>query len=189
MEARILYFDTPGQANTDLTLQAARRRAEELGIRQIVFASTHGYTARRAHEVFAGLDVDLVAVSICAGFAEEGWTMTPAERAEVEALGIRVLTCLHALADDVSDALGLAPNRIVRETLYRFCQGMKVAVEVAIMAADAGLLDVSQEAIAIAGTGDGADTALVVKPAYARKFGELEIREILAKPRIPAETA
>lgn len=183
MEATILYFETPGEENTTATLQAARRRAEELHIRQIVLASTHGYTARRAHEVFSGLDVDLIAVSICPGFEEEGWTMTPAERAEVEALGIRVLTCLHSLGDDVSSALGPAPNQIVRETLYRFCQGMKVAVEVAIMAADAGLLDPTQEAIAIAGTGEGADTAIVVKPAHARKFQHLEIREILAKPR------
>ena len=71
----------------------------------------------------------------------------------------------------------------MRETLYRFCQGMKVAVEVALMAADADLLDMSQEIIAIAGTGEGADTAIVLKPAYARKFKKIEIREILAKPR------
>jgi hypothetical protein len=183
MERTILYFDTPGQANTDATLRAARRRAQELGIRQVVVASTHGYTAQHAREVFSGLDVDLIAVSICAGFEEEGWTMTAAERAGLEALGITVLTCLHALGDDVSHAFGPAPNKVVRETLYRFCQGMKVAVEVAVMAADAGLLDPGREAIAIAGTGEGADTAIVVKPAYARKFQELEIREILAKPR------
>jgi hypothetical protein len=184
MERTILYFETSGKENTDATLRAARRRAEELGIRQIVLASTHGYTAKRASEILQGLDVKIIAVSICAAFDEEGWTMTPAERAEVEALGIRVLTCLHSLGDDVSEAFtDSAPNRIVRETLYRFCQGMKVAVEVALMAADAGLLDVSQEAIAVAGTGDGADTAIVIKPAYPRKFTELEIREILAKPR------
>ena len=60
---------------------------------------------------------------------------------------------------------------------------MKVAVEVTVMAADAGLLDMTREVIAIAGTDEGADTALVLVPAYARKFKELEIREILAKPR------
>ena len=58
-----------------------------------------------------------------------------------------------------------------------------MAVEVAIMAADAGVLDMAQEVIAVAGTDEGADTALVLKPAYALKFKELEIREILAKPR------
>ena len=184
MEGQILYFETPGKANTDRTLQAARRRAQALGIRQVVVASTHGYTARRAHDIFQDLDVEIIAVSICAGFDDVGWTMSPEERREVEALGVKVLTTLHALGDDVSEAMGgPAPNRVVRETLYRFCQGMKVAVEVAVMAADAGLLDMSSEVIAIAGTGEGADTALVLKPAYARAFKDLEIREILAKPR------
>jgi len=99
-------------------------------------------------------------------------------------LGILVLTATHTLGDDVNAAFTpAAPNAIVRETLYTFCQGMKVAVEVALMAADAGLLDMAQEVIAIAGTGNGADTAIVLQPAYSRKFQQLQIREILAKPR------
>jgi hypothetical protein len=184
MEGKILYFDTPGKINTDSTLMAVRRRAEELKIKQIVLASTHGYTARRAAEVFQGREVDIIAVSICAGFDEEGWTMTRREREELEGRGIKVITGLHSLGDDVSGAfMESAPNRVVRETLYRFCQGMKVAVEVSLMAADAGVLDVSCEVIAVGGTNEGADTAIVLKPAYTRRFKDIEIREIIAKPR------
>jgi hypothetical protein len=62
---------------------------------------------------------------------------------------------------------------------------MKVAVECILMAADAGLLDMDQEVIGIAGTDRGADTAIVCKPAYPRAFLALEILEVLAKPRIP----
>ena len=51
------------------------------------------------------------------------------------------------------------------------------------MAAENGAIDVDGEVIAIAGTDDGADTAVVIKPAYARDFLNLEIREILAMPR------
>jgi uncharacterized protein len=184
MEGRILYFEKGGKANTDATLAIVRERVEALGIRQVVVASTHGYTAKRASVALEGLDVEIIAVTICAGFDDVGWTMTDEERASVEALGVTVLTCMHALGDDVSEAFtDAAPNRIVRETLYRFSQGMKVAVEVALMAADAGLLDMSQEIVAVAGTGEGADTALVLKPAYPRKFKQLDIREILAMPR------
>ena len=184
MDERILYFEAPGKANTDATLRAARQRATALGIDQLVVASTHGFTARRARKIFEGLEVGIVAVSISAGFDDEGWTMTPQERAELEGMGITVLTCTHSLGDDVNEGLGIhTPNRVVRETLYRFCQGMKVAVEVALMAADAGLLDPDKEAVAIAGSGEGADTAIIVKPACTRKFRELEVREILAKPR------
>ena len=184
MESKILYFETPGIDNTDATLSIARERAEALGIRQIVVASSHGYTAKRAKAIFAERDVQIIAVTICGGYQKEGWVMTSEERAELEALGITVLTSLHTLGDDVNDAFaGSPPNRIVRETLYRFCQGMKVAVEVALMAADADLLDMGREIVAIAGSGEGADTAIVLKPAYARKFKKLQIREILAKPR------
>jgi hypothetical protein len=184
MELKTLVFEKPGVANTDATLQIARERAEALGIRQIVVASSHGYTAKRAKEIFDGLDANIIAVTICAGFADKGWTMTPDERAEVEALGVAVLTSIHALGDDVSEVFTPNPaNKVVRETLYRFGQGMKVAVEVAIMAADADLLDLGQEAIAIAGTDEGADTALVVRPACALHFKRFRIREILAKPR------
>ena len=184
MEGKILYFETPGKANTDATLRFVRQRLEALDIRQVVLASSHGYTAKQAVAIFDGLDVEIIAVSICAGFEDQGWTMSSAERAALEALGVTVLTSIHALGDDVSEAFTrAAPNRIVRETLYRFCQGMKVAVEVALMAADAGLLDLSREVIAVAGTDEGADTALVLKPACPRRFKDLEIREILAKPR------
>ena len=41
-----------------------------------------------------------------------------------------------------------------------------------------------QEVIAIAGTDEGADTAIVCWPAYPRTFHKLEIREVLAKPRV-----
>jgi len=184
MEKKVLYFDRPGKANTDATLRLVRERAEELDIRQVVVASTHGHTARRARSILGDLGVKIVAVSICAGFEEEGWTMSPEERKALEEMGVTVLTTIHALGDDVNDAFsGDTPNRVVRETLYRFCQGMKVAVEVALMAADAGIIDTSREVISVGGTSEGADTAIVLKPAFPRKFKELEIREILAKPR------
>ena len=184
MEAKTLYFDRPGKANTEATLQIARERAAALGIKQLVVATSHGYTAKHAQAVFAGLDVRIVAVTISAAFADQGWVMTPAERAELEALGITVLTSIHALGDDVSEVFTPNPaNKIVRETLYLFSQGTKVAVEVVLMAADADLLDLSQEVIAIAGTSEGADTALVVRPSCAFRFKKFRIREILAKPR------
>jgi hypothetical protein len=188
VETRTLLFEKSGPGNTAATLEAALRRARELGIAQVVVASSHGGTALEAHKVFAGV-ARVVAVAISAGYANMGWSMTAGERSKLERAGVPVLTGLHALGDDVNDALGfVAPNRVVRTTLYRFCQGMKVAVEVVLMAAEAGLLDMEQEAVAIAGTGSGADTAIVVKPAFCRNFEDFEIREVLAKPRAASDT-
>jgi hypothetical protein len=190
MELTTLVFEKAGKQNTDATLRITKERALALGIKQIVVASSHGYTARKAHALFASAGIQVIAVSICHSWESEGWVMSAEERAGLEELGVIVHTGIHALGDGVGSAFsekfgGRAPEEIVRDTLYRFSQGMKVAVECLLMVADAGLLDMGQEVIAIAGTSDGADTAIVCKPAYPRTFHKLEIREVLAKPRIP----
>jgi len=186
----IVYFEKAGPENTSETLKLAKERADELGIKDIVIASSHGGTALKATEFFDPKENNVVAVTICESFKDLGWTMKPEEREKLESKGIRVLTCIHALGDNVGSAFtekhgGITPERVVRETLYRFCQGMKVAVEIVLMAADAGLIPVDREVIAIAGTDEGADTAIVVQPTYPRKFHELKIKEIIAKLREP----
>ena len=40
-----------------------------------------------------------------------------------------------------------------------------------------------RDVIAIAGSGRGADTAVVVKPAYSHNLFDVVVREIIAKPR------
>ena len=189
MELETLVFEKTGEHNTDATLQIAKKRAVILGIEQVVVASSHGYTARKAHALFAPEGIKVIAVSICHSWKSEGWVMSAEEKAELEKLGVIVHTGIHALGDGIGSAFsekygGRAPEEIVRDTLYRFSQGMKVAVECILMAADAGLLDMQQEVIGIAGTDSGADTAIVCKPAYPRTFHQLEIREVLAKPRV-----
>ena len=190
MELKTLVFEKAGPHNTQATLQIARERALALGTTQVVVASSHGDTARVAQALFAPEGVQVFAVSICHSWESEGWVMSAETKAELAELGVVVHTGIHALGDGVGSAFsekygGRMPEEIVRDTLYRFSQGMKVAVECVLMAADAGLLDMSREVIAIAGTDSGADTAIVCKPAYPRTFHTLEIREVLAKPRIP----
>jgi hypothetical protein len=189
MELKTLVFEQAGKTNTDATLQVAHERALALGIKQVVVASSHGYTARKAQAIFGPDDIQVIAVTICHGYESDGWTMTADERAALESLGVTVVTGIHALGDGVGSAFsdkygGRAPEEIVRDTLYRFGQGMKVAVECALMVADAGILDMDHEVMSIAGTDEGADTAIVVKPAYPRLFHKLMILELLAKPRM-----
>jgi len=188
MELTTYCFEQPGPENTYLTLRMALERARALGIRQAVVASSHGDTARRAQAMFSPHDIRVVAVTIGHGWEANGWCMDRETKEALRAEGIAVVTGIHALGDGVGSAFtgkygGRAADEIVRDTLYRFCQGMKVAVECAVMAAEAGELSVDEEAIAIAGSSTGADTAIVIKPAYAHSFLDLEIREILAKPR------
>jgi hypothetical protein len=188
MKLTTLLFEQGGEQNTEATLQVAHERAKALGIRQMVVASSHGSTARKAQALCAADGIRVIAVSISHGWESEGWCMSAAERAALQELGVPVVTGIHALGDDVGSAFsdkcgGRTPEEIVRDTLYRFCQGMKVVIECVLMAADAGLLDMTREVISVAGTSNGADTAIVCWPATPRKFLEFEVREILAKPR------
>jgi hypothetical protein len=136
------------------------------------------------HRIFAGTGIKVIAVTISAAYSPEGWSISAEERQALEAKGITVLTCGNGLTGGVNDALSdSVPAKIVCKTLYTFGQGMKVAVEVSLMAADAGLLEMDKEAIAIAGSDEGADTAIVITPVYARNFPQLRVHEILAKTR------
>ena len=188
MRKDIIYFEKTGLQNTDVLLTFAKERAEELGIKDVVVATTHGGTAVKVQEVFDDPKINVVAVTICEGYKEKGWTISDSERAKLTDRGIKVITSVHALGDDVASAFtdkygGGYLVRAIRDTLYMFGQGMKVCVEIVLMAADAGLIPMDREIMAIAGTSAGADICIVVKPAYPRKFFELEIREIVAKPR------
>ncbi|MGQ9522347.1 MAG: pyruvate kinase alpha/beta domain-containing protein [Anaerolineae bacterium] len=182
-----LYFDQPGPRNTDQTLEAARRRAEELGIRTILVASTTGETGAKATEVFRGYDV--VVVTHSTGFrAPNDQELLPEYRAAIEAGGGHILTCQHAFGG-VNRAVRRKLNtyltdEIIAFTLRNFGEGTKVCIEIALMAADAGLVRVGEPCISIAGTGRGADTALVLKPANAQAFFDLRVMEIIAKPRL-----
>ena len=51
------------------------------------------------------------------------------------------------------------------------------------MAANAGLVRTDEEAVVIAGTGRGADTAVVLLPANTSDFFNLRVLEMLCKPR------
>ena len=53
------------------------------------------------------------------------------------------------------------------------------------MAADAGAIPVDKDVVAVAGSGRGADTAVVIKPAYSHTLFDMYVREIIAKPRSP----
>jgi uncharacterized protein len=191
MEQKIVYFEKPGgEENTAQTLALARARADELGIRTVIVASTSGNTAVKAVDVFKGFKV--IAVSHVAGFREPNTQeFTEENRKIVEKKGGIVITAAHALggiqralASSSPPPPSQAVGDVVAMTLRMFGQGMKVACEIAAMAADAGLVRVDEEIIAIGGTGRGVDTAVVIQPSYVHRFFNLKVKEIICKPRL-----
>jgi len=185
MEGKIVYFSEPGSQNTDEVFRIARLRARELGIKSIIVASTTGDTAVKAMAVFKGMRV--VAVSHFTGMREPNTQeFTEENRQKVLSRGGVVLTTTHAFSG-LSRAMRKKFNmylfeEVVANTLRIFGQGMKVACEITLMAADAGLVRTDEDIIAIGGTRRGADTAVVLHPVNSEDFFDLKVKEILCKP-------
>lgn len=186
---KIIYFDRPGRENTVAVVAAVRERCAALGIEHVVVASDSGETALRFWEVLQDTGVALICVPEHAGYAGgDEPSISPEKRKDLEEKGIRVLICAHALSGvgrSISKKFGgITPVEIIAYTLRQFGgEGIKVGVEVAVMAADAGLIPTDREVIAVGGSGGGADAAIVLKAAHMNNFFDLEIREIIAKPR------
>jgi hypothetical protein len=184
---RGVYFDNQGKMNTERTLEIAKARAEELGIKTILVATTTGETGARAAEFFQGYN--LVVVTHSTGLrGPNEQELGEENRAAIERAGVKILTCQHAFGGvgrAVRKKLGTYElEEIIAYALRIFGEGMKVVCEIALMAADAGLVRTDEEVIAIAGTGRGADTAVVLVPANAQSFFDMRIQEILCKPRL-----
>lgn len=180
-----MYFEQPGKVNTRDTLTAAYERARELGLDEVVVASTSGETAFVALEIFESFRI--TAVTYHHGFIEPFKPIMPYRtRMQLEEKGVTVISATHALSG-IERAVakkhgGVYPALLIADTLKLFGQGTKVAVEVSIMAADAGTLT-GNDIIAIGGSSKGADTALVLKPANQSNLFDLRVREIICKPR------
>lgn len=185
MESKTVYFENPGSENTDEVLVIASRRAEELGIKTILVASTRGDTAIKAMEALSGLKV--IVISHASGFRQPNvHEFTEENRRIVESKGGIILTTTHAFAG-ISRAMRKKFNMyvigdIVANVLRIFGEGMKVVCEIAMMAADNGLVRTDEEVIVIAGSSRGTDTAVVLTPVNTQDFFDLKVKEILCKP-------
>lgn len=181
-----LYFSGPGEANSDETLKFAKKRADELGIKDVVVASTRGETGLKAVEFFKGYNV--VVVPHVTGLREPGVQELSEENMEkIKAAGGKIVIAAHAFSG-VNRAIQVKfntvyPPGIIAQTLRLFGQGMKVVVEISLVATDAGAIPADKDVLVVAGSGRGADTAVIIKPANSHNLFDLVIKEIIAKPR------
>lgn len=186
MELKTVLFDKPGKEHTESTLKCAIEVAERLGNRKLLVSSTTGYSAQKALEMIPE-GFHLVVVTHQQGFREENTNEFDSQlRRELLERGHDVLTATHALSGVERTFRkkfgGLYPAEIVANALRMFSEGVKVAVEIAIMAADAGLARTDEWIVACGGTGRGLDTALVLKPANSAKIFDLKVGSILCMP-------
>ena len=187
VEKKIVYFERPGKENTDEVLSLIQERAEELGIKTVVLASTYGTSAVKAVKALKGLNV--IVVSTAPGTRKPGQALTEENRRIIEAAGFPIFIGTHAFAG-ISRAVKrrfetVQVGDLMADTLKIFGEGIKVACEITMMAADANLINIDEPVIATGGSGAyglGTDTAIVLKPVYAVDFFDIKIQDILCKP-------
>jgi hypothetical protein len=187
IEKTVFYFNEKGPKNTDQTLDLAIEACKDRQISKIVVASSTGNTALRLYEK-AGPSLDIIAVTYGAGsrFKEEVEEFGR-NREALQQKGIGIVQGLHALsgverAFENRYKTRLVPLNVVADSLRMFSHGVKVCVEIAVMAAEHGFITPPEEIIGVAGSGHGADTALVLRPAYAAQLFETKIRALLCMP-------
>ncbi len=186
-EVKCRYFRKAGKANTLAVLDAARGCARERGIKAVLVPSVTGRTALKANEML-GRNTRVIAVTHVSGFeGPDIQEMSTRNRKRLESAGVPILTAQHAFGGvgrAVRNKLGTYQvDEIMAWTLRTFGQGTKVAVEIVLMAADAGLVRTDEDVISLGGTGEGVDTALVLQPANSFRFFDLKVRQVICKPR------
>ena len=181
-----VYFGEAGPANTARVLELARDRAKSLGVRHVVVPSTSGQTGALAANALR--DLNVVVVTHSTGFdAPNEQRLEPVHRRAILEADAQILTCQHALGGvgrAIRRKLGTYQvDEVIAFTLRCFGQGVKVALEITAMAADAGMVPVGEEIVALGGTGKGIDTGVVVLAANAQDFFDLRALEIFCQPR------
>lgn len=169
-KVQVTYFDRTSDDDpegvTEEALKLARKRAEELGIRRFVIASTRGFVAKKALALLG--DKALVFVGIARDSYEKGFLEELAEG------GVPVV---------FSDEVEYEYPPEVQTAYRRMGEGVKVCPEVVMIAADKGLIPEGEEVFALAGSDRGADTAMVIAAAKSANFRRLRIKELICKPR------
>ena len=175
---------------TDATTKTLRKvidRLERGDIRHVVVATTSGQTGVIFAHALADRDIHVVCVTHHIGFSGgDTDQLEPEHRTRLEDLGASIVTAGHALSGvprSISKTFGgVSSAEIIAHTLRLFGQGMKVCVEIAVMAADAGEVPTDRDVLCVGGTGRGADTAVVLQASHMNCFFDTRLREVLCFP-------
>jgi len=155
----IIYLDRPGPQNTEVVISAVETYIASSGLERVVVASTTGSTAIKFAKALEN-KAKLIVVTHHTGFSQEGAQRFDAEkRKKLELQGITVLTQSHVLSGierSISRQFGgVSRVETIAEALRSLLgHGLKVCVEIAIMAADAGAIPIA-DIVAVGGTGSG----------------------------------
>jgi len=184
MQEQIVYFENAGTENTPSVISLVKEYAAKSGIKKIVLASTRGNTAKAFAEALKETEIQLVVVGWQYGFGElHGLDAQPFPQSLVNQLQ-RSGHLVHfgTMLFHTENLYGSKVPGTIANVLRIFGHGIKVCVEILMMATDGGCIAKGERVIAVAGRGAGADTAVVATAASSLIMAELRIHMILCKP-------
>ena len=180
------YFDEASSEHTERVLTIVKDYLDSNPeIEHVVVATTRGATGIAAAKEFSNKRV--IVVSHQTGFVKENENeLDNDKRLQIKKSGASLLTATHAFAGvarSFRKELGTwMATEIAAVVLRTFGQGTKVCAEIAMMAADAGLIPVNKDVVCIGGTGRGADTAWIIRPTNSHAFPKMRMKACLCKP-------
>ena len=200
----------------DELFESVKKRAKELGIKKIVVASSTGDSAKRAVRELGTKDYEIIVVTdrsgviwdvksiskkmrreyeINAGTKEylSGISYDAPVRKELQDMGVNWIIQATEVFRGINVPGGCNLAQVIAQTLYLFGSGTKVAIEITLIACDAGALNAGEDVIAIAGKNKGSNTALLLIAAHTDEFfgmgfpeakkpiQELRVKEVIYK--------
>jgi hypothetical protein len=197
MERRVFFFDGSGPQNTRHVLLAVRDRLKQGDIAKVLVASESGRLALEVKDAFPDNTV------ICVTYDKYTRSKHNKPRLMKKELEKRGATVVNSIREPISRQLAFR-NWWVKKTVKMsgeeadlfwmtlICvggHGFRTAVESVFMAVEAGTVDIGERVVSMAGTGWGADSAIVMKGSrFEDAVGEhpekrVKIEEILAMPK------
>ncbi len=185
----LILFGSKGPENTDKCFDLVSKRIRDLDLDYLVVASTSGETGAKAVNFFRDLGVTVIVVSHQYGFRTDGEIeLQDKYREIIEKSKNSKLVVTPDVLTRVPKMVrgkykGFSYLDVIADTLRIFSEGVKVCVECVVQTADSGNIPVGEEIAAIAGTGSGADTGIILESQHSHKLLDIDIREIVCMPR------
>jgi len=204
-ERIVHFFEDPGPENTEKVVEVVAERVGEGDVDAVVVASISGRTAIRIAERLrrTGRETRVVCVS-----GPPSWKKFPEykfplvaekDRRALEALGVRLIDWVEEpfrplVFRNWWERKTLKVRRPEADLFWMTLisvggHGLRTAVEVVFMAVEAKAVKIGDRVIGVAGTGEGADAAVVTRASrFETAVGRdpskrFKVEEILAMPK------
>lgn len=163
-----VLFDEAGVNNTNDVFEIVKEYISEVYISTIVVSSTTGYTAK-IMEKYLAEDKKII---ICKQDMSEEYSMKKAIQEELEEKYVVVDIPLKYLQGKI----GLVGTNMLR----KISQGIKVCFELIEFLCEKGMLSAGEKVVVVAGTIQGADTAVVFQ---MKSHNNYFVEKILCLPK------